>query len=106
MNDNNFSMNVFSGSERQVEKVDVVHAGFFGAVKVATLSICETHEPDSGIADGATTVVCHDGLWKDSRRAVFSLGGFLPTVGQATLFEGGPVNEMPVAEFNCKRVLD
>ena len=79
---------------------DVYEMTFAGTALKANLTIC-TSEKLGGF-DTSTTVTCHDGLWKDSNKAVLELGGFVPTIGAGEFFLDGPEEYALADTLNCQ----
>jgi hypothetical protein len=103
VNDNNYSVELFQGAQGELEKAVLFHSGYLGSRKIADLKICKILPSQAG-NDLPTKIECHDGAWRDSYRVEFGLGGFLPTIGAAVVFDNGPTSEARLAELSCKKV--
>jgi hypothetical protein len=100
--DNSFNLHIVQNENETVSLVELEHISFIGGKIVSKMNVCTTTFPAPGVADGSVDVSCHDGLWSQSKKVEISLGGFLPTIGTAQLFENGPENYELTQEFTCR----
>jgi hypothetical protein len=104
--DNSFALVLSQDESGKISKAELSHSKFTGTSIVSTMNFCTTQPIPAGTADFQTQVQCHDGAWTNSSKVELQLGGILPTIGSAQLFQFGPVDYVETKQFNCRAIFD